>query len=206
MALNTVFSVTCELTLQTRCLTVEYLHEKFEARSAILQLYLTKHDKGEQTSSQLLANLTRQLIEQSKHVSPELLSWYNRHLDTATRPLANEYMNIIMDVSTGFERIYIVIDGLDECTEQIRFDLLRTVNEVMHKTSCWLLVSSRRIDAVGVGLKNPLVLNVQARPEDVELYLWRCVWQMASLQGSVARHTDIMAKIIEAIIAKASGM
>ncbi|KAI9667893.1 MAG: hypothetical protein M1821_000713 [Bathelium mastoideum] len=190
-----------------RATVFEYLKKRDLANTAILQIYLANRDQEQQTSPYLVPALLRQLTEQTPHLSPTIAEWYDRHFRAGTRPLTKDYPPMIRFEAARFERIYIIIDGLDECRDQTRLDLLNLVNQVLEShVDAHLLVSSRPVDGVGLNLKEAVKLDMQAEPNDLGLYTASCIKQMANLQKLTTRYPELGKEIQDKVTVKAGGM
>jgi hypothetical protein len=151
--------------------------------------------------------MLRQLADQSPHLSPTVTDCYDRHFSARTRPLERDYPQMIRSEAARYRKIYIIIDGLDECRSQTRLDLLNLVNQVLEShADTHLLVSSRRVNGVGANLKQAVKLNMQAKPEDISKYIDKCIERMAGLQTLTTRHPDLATEIKDKVTDKASGM
>ena len=151
--------------------------------------------------------LLRQLVEQTSPLSPTIAHWYDRHSRTGIRPLARDYPALIQSEAARFERIYIMIDGLDECRDQTRLDLLNLVNQLLEShVDAHLIVSSRPVDGVGSNLEQAVKLDVQAKPYDLGLYIGSCIKQMANLHKLTTRFPELAKELGDTVTVKARGM
>lgn len=114
---------------------------------------------------------------------------------------------MIHSQASQFRKIYLIIDGLDECSDQTRLDLLNLANELLESHQCTrLIVSSRPVDGVGANLNNAVKLNMKANPEDIGLYIDECIKRMAGLQKVTKRFPELAREIKSELMEKASGM
>ena len=54
---------------------------------------------------------------EQRDIPNDVIALYERHTRIKTRPLLNEYLQHLRAVIDDFSRVYIIIDGLDECSE-----------------------------------------------------------------------------------------
>ncbi|KAI1178340.1 hypothetical protein F4777DRAFT_114476 [Nemania sp. FL0916] len=185
----------------------EYLKAQKIKDAAIIQIYLANRDQKQQTASNLLPAILRQLSEQSPDLSLIIKECYKNNSSTGNKPPQKQYPLMIQSEAERFRKVYILIDGLDECSDQTRLDLLNLVNHLLEShTGTYLLVSSRRVDSVGANLKDAAEIEIQARPEDTEHYVDECFKKMAGLQKIVQKFPELATKIKSELISKASGL
>lgn len=106
-----------------------------------------------------------------------------------------------------FGKVFIIIDGLDECQSQVRLDLLKLVNEVLEcHTGAQLLTSSRLVDAIGAYLHNPVELHVKAQENDIRSYIQGRLNDLDNLSRLIKKHPGLAVNIRDTLTGKAGGM
>ncbi|VUC29429.1 unnamed protein product [Clonostachys rosea] len=83
----------------------------------ITYLYFNFKRQEEQTLDKLLAAVLRQLIPKQGSAMDDLMALYIRHgcSDQPSRPKTSELIILLNQMLPKFEKIYLVIDALDEC-------------------------------------------------------------------------------------------
>lgn len=102
-----------------------------------------------QSSCNLTASLLQQLLIQQSEIPNDVVALYERHIKIKTRPLLNEYPRLLRVIIEDFSRVYIIIDGLDECSEAIstRSNFLAGIDDIRDQTCTF--VTSRYFPSIG---------------------------------------------------------
>lgn len=113
------------------------------------------------------------------------------------------------DMIEGLEKIagalgvlYIVIDGLDEANDQVKDSLLEVL--VTSKTN--LLILSRPLDLYIHHTPDALFVSIQARMEDIELYVTNQVKRSSRLKAVLQGRPELVTELSTRIKEKANGM
>ncbi|KAL8822146.1 MAG: hypothetical protein Q9191_007112 [Dirinaria sp. TL-2023a] len=126
---------------------------------------------------------------------------------TNSRPTLEEYLNVLNTLcERGFSSVYIVIDALDECTEEnnVRRILLRECQRPQHGIR--LLVTSRHIPIISQQLSNAARVEVQAKDEDIMGYIEERVSTSERLNVLVPKDAELRESLKRSVTEKASGM
>ncbi|KAL9011958.1 MAG: hypothetical protein Q9180_009139, partial [Flavoplaca navasiana] len=85
----------------------------------VTAIYCNFKEREAQTPHNLLAGACAQLIQNSMQPLPDaLMSLYKRHSISNTRPSWEEINRILLDVARSLHKVYVVVDAIDECSEQ----------------------------------------------------------------------------------------
>ena len=87
--------------------------------------YFKFDDPAKSTTGSLLRSLLRQFEHQCPHVLDELDSY-----DAGDYPTEEELRRILRPVLQHFDRAFIIVDALDECTD--REELLASIDEIIN--------------------------------------------------------------------------
>lgn len=92
------------------------LQTYFKARKdvVIAYLYCNYKRQAEQDLRSMLATLVRQLFQERLELPADVRALYQKHRDRATRPSVDELRNLLRFLVTLYKRTFIVIDALDE--------------------------------------------------------------------------------------------
>ncbi|PVI00925.1 hypothetical protein DM02DRAFT_706780 [Periconia macrospinosa] len=71
--------------------------------------------QNDQSLQNVLAGLSRQLVERQPVVPESIRKLYQGHEEGADRPLLKEVLKILQIVIGSYSKVYILIDALDEC-------------------------------------------------------------------------------------------
>jgi Cdc6-like AAA superfamily ATPase len=100
-------------------IVVEHLSKSFQnnASMGIAYLYCSYQRQQEQTSTELLACLLKQLVQENPTMPDSMKELDKRHKDKRTRRSFDEISKALHSViaSSSYSRVFILIDALDEC-------------------------------------------------------------------------------------------
>ena len=96
---------------------VDYLERRFENDHSvgIAYLYCDFRPQQEQSPSDLLASLLKQLVQERLSMSENVKSLYEHHKDKRTRASLGEIVKGLHSTIRLYSRVFIIIDALDEC-------------------------------------------------------------------------------------------
>lgn len=135
-----------------------------------------------------------------------MVELYERHTKIKTRPLLNEYLQLLRAIIKDFSRVYIIIDGLDECSEtnSTRSNFLAGINDI--RPQICTFVTSRYLPSIERELPGATRLQVEANDEDIRKYLIQRLQNGEFLKRHLEKDPSLRKSIIEIIVSKARGM
>ncbi|KAL9095720.1 MAG: hypothetical protein Q9165_002152 [Trypethelium subeluteriae] len=149
----------------------DYLKKRLPSEKfAVLCIYLEQQNRDNQTPDNLLGDLIKQIIQQNEFttISEDLKRLYREAIIRETRPSAQEFWEILVDLVKPYARIYLLIDGLDEASirasDWLQFELPKVQSEKLS-----IMYTSRD----SVKSSDDIVSCDAGQEEDVRLY-WRC--------------------------------
>lgn len=74
------------------------------------------NNESKEGPSTILSNILSQLSQRLGTVPDELGSLYKKHKERGTQPSFEELSNAVFGVTSHHSRVFIIIDGLDECS------------------------------------------------------------------------------------------
>ena len=101
------------------------------------------------------------------------------------------------ELLTARARSLIFVDGLDECSEDIRWALIETLKGIGPNVS--LFFTSRLLEAIGEELEDFQHAEISAHQEDIELYVERQIRDNKHLRKMAQRSPGIVAEIKAAV-------
>ncbi|GMG37995.1 unnamed protein product [Aspergillus oryzae] len=106
-------------------IVVNYLGIKFkdDCHVAVAYIFCNFRRQNEQTSTDLLTSLLKQLACQTPTLPKCLKNLFGNHKNQQTRPTSDEIWTALHTIGSSYEKVFIVIDALDEC--QSRFLLAK---------------------------------------------------------------------------------
>ena len=104
--------------------TIEYCQSR--ASSVVLYFYFDFNDVEKQRHEKMIRSLIVQLFSQRE--SSALESLYSSCMDGEQQPTSQALLGILRQMLEGFEKTYLIIDALDECSE--RDELMTNIEEL----------------------------------------------------------------------------
>jgi hypothetical protein len=172
----------------------------------IAYIYCNYKEKASQTLENLVGSLVHQLVRQQSKISDNVVSMYHRHELGNTRLTLGEYSRVLQSECGTFEKVFVVIDALDECPEDggIRDGLLSELQKLPHNLR--LLITSRPMANFCAGFNDTATLDVRASNTDITKYLDHQIALEGRLKIHVRADPTLKDAIIETIINKVDGM
>ncbi|KAJ4318651.1 hypothetical protein N0V84_006739 [Fusarium piperis] len=162
---------------------IHHLLELFGDKSdiGIAYHYCDFRRQDGKTDSTILASILKQLAQCLGSVPDALRALYDKHKAKGTRPSLKETTSVLGSVASLHSRVFIVIDGLDECLAWRAI-----LAQLRGLKGANVLITSRAIPEIlnHEDLKGSSILEIRASDADVREYLDR---NMSRLGGSVTR-------------------
>ena len=185
-------------------ISVDHLKTTFKDQNfAVLCIFCNYADQGHQTSTDLVASLLGQLVR-TKGVTGEIRALYRRHQTQATRPGLAELSELLYSIVKESAKVFIVIDGLDECSETTRGAFVAEIYKL--RSHAHLMVTSRPASAIAhaheLEFQGAIHLEIHATNTDVEMYI-RAKIQLARY---LKQDVPLQEKVVATIVDNARGM
>ncbi|KAJ5655363.1 hypothetical protein N7507_007313 [Penicillium longicatenatum] len=175
---------------------IDYLQREHGEESHIAYLYCTYGKRKDQTAYNLLRTILRQFSEQSTPIPKSVDLLYAFHTSRHSRPTYDEIAATLLTVCRGLSKSFLVVDALDECSDETSQDLLKEVQMLQARTKLSFMVTSRKSLQQEFG--NALVLEIRAQGTDIERYLDSRLGKLSSCVTKDDRlRQDIKAQIIQ---------
>ncbi|KAJ4478238.1 hypothetical protein J3R30DRAFT_3250682, partial [Lentinula aciculospora] len=153
-----------------------------------------------QTTDALVASMLRQLVQAHPVVHSTVASMYTHHSTRSTVPRADEIFASFSMSARQFERVFVVVDALDECLDdQTRAQLLTTLNSF----SISLLFTSRPHSSIEQLFERCNHQEIHADQQDIWIYS-----EERFALSRVGRHCapDLKQEILKQVVRKAGGI
>src|SRR5262249_55319813 len=117
--------------------------------------YCDYADQNTLSTPSILGTIIRQLllnISIPEHIESSIVKAYGESIRTPER---DEIVNILYSVLELYSKTYIILDGLDECSREVKEDVLFAIRKVvpLNTTVVKIFVSSRPEDRIVMALK-----------------------------------------------------
>ena len=193
--------------MQVSSLVIEHLrhHASHEEESAVVFVYCNYKDVEKQTVTNLLSCLVRQLlIQKPQSVLREAAALYESHHSAGTSPSVVEYINVLEAAVSRLATLYIVIDALDECSDE--HGGRKTLISELSRLKLQLLVTSRDLPSIRRQLQDAIHLDVFAREDDILNYIGTRIANSEQLSAHVAKDEQLKDVIRTTVASRAGGM
>ncbi|KAK0120227.1 hypothetical protein ONS95_011633 [Cadophora gregata] len=154
--------------------TIQKIESELKTTEALAFFYCDYKDSSTHSASTILGCLARQLIMRLEDCFDDLTSFYEEHItpDRSIRtPSPEECCKLISKLSTRFETVMLVVDGLDEITDG-RAEVTRLLASLQaSSSSIKALFSSRPEIDIGHVLQDFQTISIAAQSSDIRLYI-----------------------------------
>jgi hypothetical protein len=186
-------------------IVINHLQRSFPSNEvAILYIYCAYN--AQYKAKELVAALLRQLVHRLTTLPEAVKDLHKRHTQIQTSPTREELTQVLGSVASGFSRVFVVIDALDECREEdnTRTEFLDSIKKI--KQFANMLVTSRHIPAIKEEFKGELQEEIRATDEDITTYIKAKVKEKSSLSAYISAKPSLQADIVSKIVSKVNGM
>ncbi|OTA70038.1 hypothetical protein K449DRAFT_321144, partial [Hypoxylon sp. EC38] len=190
--------------------TIQYLREKVRgsSTSSLAFVYCDYRQRQDQKASILLGNIWAQLFRQRGPSATEIEQLFGEIMArfdfTPTRTLIT---NMIRDELTNgnLDRTYIVVDALDECTDENErngfIDSLRSLQPLVN-----VLVTSRTTYLDNGEFSDVRTFRFIPTDEDMSIYVNARIRESKKMSGYVGRRPELSDNIRRIVVERANGM
>ena len=161
-------------------------------------MYL-KYNDPQQTLESILGSFVAQLLQDCNTMPAFIQDLYERHKAQNTAPSLSHLVKALQSVVGLYKRVFVVIDALDECSDEIRWELMESLREL--KPQIHLLVTSRFLDSIEEELHDFQRFEIKANKADLELFIDHHIRKNRNLQRIVQK-SPIMSEDIKIAVVK----
>lgn len=181
---------------------IDYLQRQRGRESSIVYLYCSYNKMQAQTTYGQLSIVLRQFVEQQSGSIPEsVLSLYDSHKAQGSRPTLEEISSTLFKTVRHLDRAFLVVDALDECSEETCKELLDEVRKLQMSTRLNFMATSRpSLEQVFDGAMR---LDIRAQESDIKCYLDD---RLRGLSRCVQQDDELKQMIKQEIINTVDGM
>lgn len=178
-----------------------------EERTGITFAYYNYQNNELKDTSVMIAALIKQLCQQLRFI-PQWL--YQLHSD-ARSPYTVSTPEGYVKTAEEFDRLFLVIDALDECTEQERHRVLEFITTLVQTLPCAkVFVTSRHFSDIKTfsDRHGTPVIRIEAErvSHDIRLFVSDEVKRLRSTERLHIKSDSLETRIIESLSSRADGM
>ena len=187
-------------------MVIDHLERSYRSEKIGVAYVYCVHNGANQTASNFLGSLLRQLAYQSIAILEDVKSCYKHHTHYKTRPSSNDIAKLLRLQVEKFDEVFIFIDALDECPEvgQVRRHLLAEVRGLLPKIR--LMVTSRPLPSIKSMFKDDNHLEIRAQEQDVRDFIELQMDQQLELASLLEGHDDVRSIITATVLDRTNGM
>ncbi|KAF6812719.1 hypothetical protein CSOJ01_05015 [Colletotrichum sojae] len=193
---------------------VDYLRSRFASndRVAFVYVYFDYRRQHEQTLSNTLSSLLQQLLQIRDAVSNESRDLHKDCKATRLNPSDEDYLRILKSEMAAFRTVYMVVDALDECLDDIQ---TRTLNGFMRACrelpqQVQMLFTSRNLVKFDKLVEPDDKLEIVADDHDIKAYLVKFIKSHNDLNRvvelGVSENASFRENTLVTIVKKSQGM
>ncbi|KAH7253183.1 hypothetical protein B0J15DRAFT_560286 [Fusarium solani] len=197
---------------------IDHLRRQFnDATIGVAFVYCDYKDRLNQTPSNLLSSLVKQLARQKQVLPKEVKDLYDKHAKKETFPSLDEYSTLFSQLVASFSKTFIIVDGLDEHVGEeddgsLNMEFIDRLRQVERQDNTngrmRLFVTSRGNDTIRDHLNGCGSININALASDIRALVRSRISDNSFRCARVLRESqrDLADTIIETLTEKAQGM
>ena len=195
-------------------LAVDHLMANFQTQDVAIAFAFCRYNEPDaRTSASIIASLARQLAVRDGTIHPKLSDLYHKLTKDKKRmsPSTKDVHSLLLHLAPTFDRVFLLVDGLDECDKKDRATLLSALKDLGNLPQCkaHIMVTARpHAQDINLAFQSSMRLEVEAREIDVENYVRSQLDTNAEILELMAETEEIDLKetIISSITLGASGL
>ncbi|KAL6701543.1 hypothetical protein J3F84DRAFT_11129 [Trichoderma pleuroticola] len=196
-------------TILTASVIEKLLTEKRSPDAFISFFFIRFDDRQSLTTEVILKSIIRQILDVSNIYERVETLLDNMQLNLASG--LEEITRLLQSIAEGFKTLYIIIDGLDECTKPERHDLLDTLHSVMKvRSNIKLFLAGRDSVSREVQRKfrtlKQIPMDYSSAQSDIATYVEGIVQEKLKTEELIVGDPDLIEDIKAALSDGANGM
>ncbi|KAI4264197.1 MAG: hypothetical protein L6R42_000683 [Xanthoria sp. 1 TBL-2021] len=173
--------------------------------TGVAAIYCNFKERQSQTPENLLAAACVQLAYNLPGPLPTaMVNIYESNSRLKTRPTCTEVLRVLKDTVQSFGTVYLAIDALDECSEQVRDMFLTQMDALPENTR--QLVTTRHVDGIVNRYHDCPNIEIRATDVDLKKYITARIASNNRLMRHVREVPALEPAICEGVTSKADGM
>ncbi|KAK2811246.1 hypothetical protein FQN50_002343 [Emmonsiellopsis sp. PD_5] len=193
-------------TIMTSIVIDHLLSTRLDAKTGIAFFYLDYADQQEQTLTNLLAGLLRQLAYSDGTIHDSVKMLYNNR-NKAPRPTLKDISDALTSVTSSFETVFFIVDALDECqSPKCRKGLMEELLRLQSQFEANIFTTSRPNPKITQMLppSSVIIKEIVASSKDLENYVLDELLKV--YPGGVNEYMDLLDEAKRDILHAGSGI
>ena len=167
-------------------------------------IYCDYRDSSTHSVLLFIASLLKQILQNIRPLPSSVKDLYHSHGNGKNSITLAEARELLKNIVAVQERCFVVVDALDECSDEIREQL---VNELVSlKPSISLLVTSRPVLSIETMFREATIIPIVPNENDLKIYIDRRLEIETKLHKIVQTDLLLQQEIKDTLIAKNQGM
>ena len=187
-----------------RSIIINHLQTEYAQNKEIGVVYAYCRYTESYTTAQIYRWWIKELLERSPATFRYVRETFYSHKKQETVPTKSELLEILCNISSAFQKVFIVIDGLDETNDEVKQELLETLDTLPRKARG--LIMSRPLPLFKYLLPEAVFIDIEARNEDIELFVAKRIHQIPRLQNMLEGKDSVRSQVYAKIKEKSGGM
>ncbi|KAL8916883.1 MAG: hypothetical protein Q9208_008285 [Pyrenodesmia sp. 3 TL-2023] len=185
-------------------MVINFLRARFTKQEpvGVAAVYCNFKERNSQSPENLLAGCCAQLVRQT--LPQTLVSVHRIRIEEKTRPTWKEVVQIFEDSVTRLDIAYLVVDALDEGSEDVRNVVLPYLTAL--PSNVRLLVTTRHIDWISHEFGTSPMVKIRANIGDLRTYVTSRIRSNRRLSSHVRGNASLERDICEKVAFNADGM
>lgn len=185
-------------------LVVEKLSAKYRLSSDNAISFIYCNYKEPQKSTEYMKAAIKQLARRMSEFPADIEQLY----DNASNPGNTELQNSFIQISSSFKQVFLVLDALDECTEDQKSDLFDIFRSIVAPSSgsvrvnIKLFITSREEPDIKRGFENFPLIKIETKKVDADIKSY-VTSQLKNLRSEDASLKD---EVVNQLVARAGEM
>jgi hypothetical protein len=171
-------------------------------------VYFDYKDQKSQDLISLLSSLLAQLLRSRDQISQETKDIHDDLQRRGMSPSLDEYLLVLESQIKVFDKVFIIVDALDECADDTRKSFLKALHQLPRRAH--ILFTSRPVVSIGKQIKAERQVNIVANKDDLRKYLEHRIntfdHLMHLVDKEVQKDSSFLDNILHTIVEKSQGM
>ena len=189
---------------------IEEVLQESSAQVAVAFYFCDYKNESSQQTTTILSVLGAQIAQQNDDAFTHLEMYYNDlhpEKGLSREPSTDDLLDVIKHMTASYEKVYLVIDGLDECGVNVRH-VLHSLKSIIHTSpSVTAALFSRDEPEIREELAGDFGhIEIAAHTEDLELYVRAEMEKRNQLSNLAVKNPSLDEEIRRTLISGAKGM